>query len=80
MFQVLVNTHSPAVMAALQENEIVAADSVVVIDPTSKERQIKTRMRRLRIDPGSDQADFNWETDLTRQDVTNLLRRPSDQA
>jgi predicted ATPase len=80
MFQVLVNTHSPAVMAALQEIEIVAADSVSVIDPVSRARQIKTRMRRLRLDPVRDQGDFNWETDLTRQDVTNLLRRPSDQA
>jgi hypothetical protein len=26
------------------------------------------------------QAEFNWETDLTRQDVENLLRRPSNEA
>jgi len=78
LFQILVNTHSPAVMAALEENEIVAADSVSVIDPASKIRQVKTRMRRM---PASTtQATFNWETDLTRKDVENLLRRPSDEA
>ncbi len=65
-------------MAALEENEIVAADSVSVIDPASKIRQVKTRMRRM---PASTkQATFNWETDLTRKDVENLLRRPSDEA
>jgi hypothetical protein len=65
-------------MAALQANEIVAADSVNVVDSESKLRQFKTRMRRLPADvnPGL----FDWETDLTRQDVQNLLRSPSDQA
>jgi predicted ATPase len=81
MFQILVNTHSPAVMAALLMDEIVAADSVSVVDPISKVRQVKTRMRRMPPDlPASKQSVFNWETDLTRQDVENLLRRPSDEA
>jgi len=77
MFQILVNTHSPAVMAALQQDEIVAADSVNVIDPISKLRRVKTRMRRL---PDPEHGLFEWETDLTRRDVENLLRRPSDEA
>jgi predicted ATPase len=80
MFQILVNTHSPAVMAALLEDEIVAADSVSVIDPGTKVRQVKTRMRRMPPGPASKQGGFNWETDLTRQDVENLLRRRSDEA
>lgn len=78
MFQILVNTHSPAVMAALQEDEIVAADSVSVIDGINKVRQIKTRMRRMPAVPASGQSQFDWEHDLTRQDVANLLRRPSE--
>lgn len=78
MFQILANSHSPAVMAALREDEIVAADSVIVNDPMSKMRQVKTRMRRMRTDDESNL--FNWETDLTRQDVANLLRLPSDEA
>jgi predicted ATPase len=80
MFQILVNTHSPAVMAALEPAEIVAADSVKVVDPVSKARQVKTRMRRMPPDAKHRQAEFNWETDLTRQDVENLLRRPSNEA
>src|SRR5208282_6729607 len=41
-FQVLLNTHSPKVMAALRNREIVAADSVVSIDPASRVRSTRT--------------------------------------
>jgi predicted ATPase len=80
MFQVLVNTHSPAVMAALRDDELVAADSVTVIEPSTRTRFNKTRMRRMRTGQETDLGELNWETELTRSEVDNLLRRPSDGA
>ncbi|WP_082584913.1 AAA family ATPase [Caulobacter sp. Root655] len=77
LFQVLINTHSPAVMHALEDNEIVAADAVSVVDPATKTRSVKTRMRT-----GVETALFqlNPETDMTRKEVENLLRKKSDEA
>lgn len=76
LFQVLINTHSPAVLQALQDEEIVAADVVASIDPDSMTRETKTRMRNgvqtgLELDPARH---------LTRAEVNRLLRRPSGQA
>lgn len=76
LFQVLVNTHSPAVMGALQDEEIVAADSVSLIDPKTRTKAVKTRMRT-----GVRTAlDLNPETDLTRAEVAKLLQRQSGEA
>lgn len=77
MFQILVNTHSPAVMAELQDNELIAVDTATVIDPGRHTRRIKTRMRRL---PNRDRGDFDFDTDLTRKEVENLLHGQSDGA
>ena len=38
-FQMLINTHSPKVMEALLDYEIVVADSVVTIDPAQRRAQ-----------------------------------------
>ncbi|MEO5335577.1 MAG: AAA family ATPase [Magnetospirillum sp. WYHS-4] len=76
LFQVLVNTHSPAVMAALQDEEIVAADSVSHIDPKSRTKAVKTRMRT----GVKTELDLNPETDLTRGEVAALLKRQSGEA
>jgi predicted ATPase len=65
-FQILVNTHSPKVMAALLDDEIVAADSVVSFDPESRGRSIRTRMRT----GIAAQGDLiSPEHDLTRAEV-----------
>jgi predicted ATPase len=77
LFQVLINTHSPAVMHALEDNEIVAADAVSVIDPATKSRSVKTRMRT---GVETSLLQLNPETDLTRKEVENLLRKKSDEA
>jgi predicted ATPase len=76
-FQVLLNTHSPKVMAALRDREIVAADSVVSIDPVSRVRSVKTRMR-AGIESTSDL--FDPETHLSRIEVERLLQRLTDAA
>ncbi|MGQ9367919.1 AAA family ATPase [Azospirillum sp. ST 5-10] len=76
LFQILVNTHSPAVMHALEDSEIVAADSVVNIDKEKNRRSVRTRMR-----VGVEQKfNLNPETDLTRLEVERLLRRPGLEA
>jgi predicted ATPase len=76
-FQVLLNTHSPKVMAALQDHEIVAADSVSVVSPSSKCRSTRTRMR-TGVAPSKDL--FNPETNLTRYEVEELLQHSPDAA
>jgi predicted ATPase len=76
-FQVLTNTHSPAVMAALKDNEIIAADVVATIDPKSGQRTVRTRMRGG-ILPTKDL--FEPEKTLTRGEIDALLKRPSEAA
>ena len=75
-FQVLINTHSPAVMAALFDEEIAAADTVTVVSPSSKSKVTRTRIRTgVRT-----QLNLNPETNLTRGEIELLLRRPSEAA
>ena len=44
-FQILVNTHSPVVMSALRDCELVASDVVSTLTPETQSRTSKTRMR-----------------------------------
>jgi predicted ATPase len=76
-FQIIINTHSPAVMHALLDSEIVAADTVTTLDPKSKSRSGRTRMR-IGIQPTADLV--NPETHLTRTEVEKLLRAQTDAA
>ena len=76
-FQILINTHSPKVMEALRDDEIVAADSVVTIDPSTAARSTKTRMR-TGVSATGDL--FNPETHLSRSEVAKLLQHPADAA
>ena len=66
-FQVLVNTHSPVVMSALNDDEVVASDVVSTLTPETRSRTSRTRMRSgVSSDP---------ETGLTRSEVADILRR-----
>jgi predicted ATPase len=76
-FQILLNTHSPKVMAALLNREIVAADSVISVDPESDIRSAKTRMR-TGIQATGDL--FDPETHLSRSEVERLLQHFTDAA
>lgn len=69
LFQVIINTHSPAVMAALHDSEIVAADLVRSSDPEKNTSSLRTRMRTGLV---SDQLDL--EQNLTRSELERLLR------
>ena len=68
-FQILVNTHSPAVMAALQDEEVVIADLVSTIR-RGGQRTVRTRMRTG--------VTADSETGLTRFEVDAILRRPAE--
>ncbi|MBE7209821.1 MAG: AAA family ATPase [Gluconacetobacter diazotrophicus] len=70
-FQILVNTHSPAVLDVLSKQELIAADVITVTDPVSKARQTRTRMRI-----GPQDGEFDFEHHLTRTETKHLLRRP----
>ena len=74
-FQVLINTHSPAVLDVLEDGEVVAADVVTIINPVTKGKHTRTRMR---IELQSDQLDY--EHYLTRTEIKHLLRRGSGEA
>jgi predicted ATPase len=74
-FQVLLNTHSPKVMAVLRDAEIVAADTVVDVNARTRKRATRTRMR-TGIDAQSDL--FSPETKLTRSEIERLLQHTTD--
>ena len=76
-FQVLINTHSPKVMTVLFDTEIVAADSVTMIDPASKRRSVKTRMRT---GIASSDGSVDPESTLTRSEVERFLQHATDTA
>jgi predicted ATPase len=66
-FQILVNTHSPVVMSALKDHEVVASDVISTLTPENQARTSRTRMRSgISADP---------ENGLTRSEVEALLRR-----
>jgi hypothetical protein len=64
-------------MAALRDREIVAADSVVSVDPSTRLRSTRTRMR-TGIQSTGDLLDP--ETHLSRYEVERLLQIPTDAA
>ena len=63
-------------MKALNDDEIVAADSVVTIDPETRTRTSKTRMRVMSHVPDL----LEPEKNLSRYEVDALLQRPTDAA
>ncbi len=71
--QIIVNTHSPAVMACLQDSEVIAADVVGLSGKTSSRKS--TRMRRG-VKSQSDM--FDADQHLTRFEIENLLRSAGD--
>lgn len=76
-FQILLNTHSPKVMAALRDKEIVAADSIATIDPATRLRSTKSRMR-AGVDSVGDL--FDAEKHLSRFELERLLQHTTDAA
>jgi predicted ATPase len=76
-FQVLIATHSPKVMACLEDHEIVAADVVSIVGPQAKKRTVRTRMR-TGVQPLGDL--YDPERHLVRAEIETLLQRSVDAA
>jgi predicted ATPase len=76
-FQILTNTHSPVVMQALKDEEIIAADTVTILDPVRKRKSSKTRMRT-----GVTQTGDLVDPDkaLTRFEIDALLKKTTEAA
>ena len=75
-FQVIVNTHSPAVMLALRDTEIVAADVVSV----ATKNGVVTKKTRMRGSPSPMGDLIDPEKSLTRYEIEILLNRKFDAA
>ena len=73
--QVIVNTHSPAVLQCLNPHEIILAEMVAVSDPGSGKVARKTRMRTGVTD---ELALESRESRLTRYEIDRILRRELD--
>lgn len=74
-FQVILNTHSPKVMQALKDTEIVAADVVTSVDPRAGKRSSRTRMRTgVQVSADLIEPDRH----LVRAEVDRLLQRAGD--
>lgn len=72
-FQVLINTHSPAVLQVLKAGEAIAADMVRVIEAETGRSVLKTRMRVLF---ERAESTFDPERHLTHAEATYLLDSP----
>ena len=76
-FQVLLNTHSPGVMQALRDEEIVVADSVTTVDSQALASTVHTRMRTGVV---AQRNLFNPEINLNRSEIELLLGHPTGAA
>ena len=76
LFQVIVNTHSPAVMKALRDSEVVAADIVATIEPTSGKPTSRTRMRVIPPQPDL----FDPAKSLSLAEVESILKKRGEAA
>ena len=72
-FQVLINTHSPAVMKSLDAEDVLYADSVLFQKESSEFSETRTRMRGI----VSDKSLFDDEHHLYPAKVEQLLRQKS---
>lgn len=72
-FQIIINTHSPAVLSALREEEIIAADLITSVEPKMRRPIHRTRMRTGVRDS---EFDLDQENMLTRAEIQRILKRP----
>lgn len=72
--QIIVNTHSPIVMRHLNDDEIVAADTMLAIDPATQMRYRRTRMRTGVTSELPLTSETEREHKLTRAELEQLIR------
>ena len=76
-FQIVIATHSPKVMAHLDDSEIVAVDAVSTVGRGLPSRVMRTRMR-TGVKPEGEM--FDPEHHLVRSEIEALLQRSGDAA
>lgn len=79
LFQIIVNTHSPIVLANTKDWELVLVDVVTTVDPVTGKTSRRSRMRT----GVKDQAEMNLadrETTLSRLEADRILRRGAERA
>jgi predicted ATPase len=76
-FQIILNTHSPKVMAALHDDEIAAADTVSTFDAETRRKSSRTRIRTKFFQMPDL---FDPEHNLTRSEIDRLLQHNTDAA
>lgn len=76
-FQIIINTHSPAVLQALNEREIIAADLVSTVD---RKKRVAVHRTRMRTGLSDGELDIDPERILTRSEINRLLKRKEGQA
>jgi len=69
--QIIVNTHSSAVLSCLNPDEIILAETVTVSDPSASRPSRRTRMRT----GVTDELSIDREHQLTRYEINQILRR-----
>lgn len=72
-FQVLINTHSPAVMRSLNPEEILFADMLLTLGEKGEHPELRTRMRRI----APERSLFDDEHHLYPGKVEEILRQKS---
>tara|TARA_R110002020_G_scaffold456378_1_gene672790 strand:- start:2963 stop:4141 length:1179 start_codon:yes stop_codon:yes gene_type:complete len=70
-FQILMNTHSPAVMRSLEFQEVLFADMILSARDESSSSEVRTRMRRI----APDKTLFDDEHHLYPAKVEELLKK-----
>lgn len=76
VFQILVNSHSPALTHELRNEEVIFAEMVTAIEPASGGRTRRTRMANV---IAGDQLPLD-EKDMTRARIAHRLREPGHTA
>ncbi|WP_370177566.1 AAA family ATPase [Alteriqipengyuania sp.] len=76
-FQIIINTHSPAVLTSLLPKEIIAADLVSSSNPKDGRSVHRTRMR---IGVEEDSLDLEPGSMLTRAEIGRILKKKQGQA
>ena len=69
--QIIVNTHSSAVLSCLNPHEIILAETVSISDPNASRVSRRTRMRT----GVTDELPVDREHQLTRYEIDQILRR-----
>lgn len=72
VFQIVINTHSPAVLASLEDSEIVVAD---IITKTHRDTRTSVLCSRMRTGVQEGVLELDSEKFLTRPEISRILKK-----